>query len=71
LYFDANSSLLGGVVDKELVTYFGDFLGTNPLMNKGANHWVSRIYFLVGEGKREGGKREGLLDMDIMRKRCS
>jgi hypothetical protein len=36
-------------------SYSGDFLWT--LMNKGANHWVSRRDFWVGEGKR-GSRRE-------------
>jgi hypothetical protein len=28
-------------------------------MNKGADHWVSRRDFRVGEGKRGGGERDG------------
>jgi hypothetical protein len=38
-------------------SYSGDFLWTNPLMNKGVNHWVSRQDFQVGRMKR-GSRRE-------------
>ena len=49
LYFGANPAFLGGVMNKEWVTYLCDF---NPLMNKGANHWASRKDFQVGRRKR-------------------
>jgi hypothetical protein len=74
LYLDSNSAVLGGAADKEWVKYSGDFLWTNSLKNKGANHWSSRRDFQVGEGKRGGGKRERervFLDRDSMRTRCS
>ena len=59
LYFDANSALLGGVADKELVKYPGDFLTTNPLINEGVNHWARKQNFWVGwRKKRRRGKLE-------------
>ena len=70
LYFDANSTLLGGVADKEWVTYSGDFMWTNPLMNKGANHWASRRDFRVGWRKR-GSRRQLGLFLDSLRVRCN
>ena len=50
--------------------YLSDVLRTNPLMNKGVNHWANRRNFRVGERKR-GSRREVHLDRDSMRTRCN
>jgi hypothetical protein len=47
------------------------FLWTNPLTNKGANHWVSRRDFQVGWRKRGSRRELGPLDRDSVRSRCS
>jgi hypothetical protein len=71
LYVYANSVFLRGFVVKEWVMCSCDFLWTNPLMNKGANHWVIGGTYRFARGREKEARERVLLDRDNVRPRCS